>query len=130
MKRQLARRSRQASQFPPHVSGGAVIEVTGTEQYDELLNSEPRVIAMFTAAWCAPCKAITPEFERLSRQYGTVAFLSIDVSANEENEELADREGISGMPAFIALRNGRKMETIKGAFDEGLRRMVRGLAAS
>ncbi|MEU9230756.1 thioredoxin family protein [Streptomyces massasporeus] len=101
--------------------------MTSTEQYDELLNSEPRVIAMFTAGWCAPCKAITPEFEYLSTQYGTVTFLSIDV---DTNEELAIRHRISGMPMFIALRNGRKVDTVKGANDEALRRMVRELAAS
>ncbi|MEU5116683.1 thioredoxin family protein [Streptomyces longwoodensis] len=104
-----------------------MIQVTSSEQYGELLNAEPKVIAMFTAGWCAPAKAITPEFESLSTQYETVAFLSIDI---DTNEEVAGQYGASVLPMFIALREGQKVGTLKGADREGLRRMVRVFAAS
>jgi thioredoxin-like negative regulator of GroEL len=107
--------------------GGAVIEVTSTEQFAELLHSEPRVIAMFTANWCGPCKVIMHDFEDLSTQHRTVTFLSIDVDANEE---LAMEYGIGGLPMFYAFRNAHRVGAVKGADDEALRRMVQGLAAS
>ncbi|MGW5639231.1 thioredoxin family protein [Streptomyces sp. NPDC003832] len=104
-----------------------MIEVTSTEQYGELLNAEPKVIAMFTAGWCAPAKAITPEFESLSTQYETVAFLSIDI---DTNEEVAGQYGVSVLPMFIALQKGQQVGALKGADVEALRRMVREMAAS
>ncbi|MER6470949.1 thioredoxin family protein [Streptomyces collinus] len=104
-----------------------MIKVTSTEHYGELLNAEPKVIAMFTANWCAPCKAITPEFESLSTQYETVAFLFIDIDINEE---VAEQYGVSGLPMFLTLRKGQQMDTLKGANDVALRRMVRVFAAS
>jgi thioredoxin 1 len=107
--------------------GGAVIEVTSTEQFAELVHSEPRVIAMFTANWCMPCSVMTPEFERLSTQYEAVAFLSVDI---DENEELTAEAQIGSVPTFFAIRNAEKVGRISGADKEALRRMVRGLAAS
>jgi len=107
--------------------GGAVIEVTSTEQFAELVHSEPRVIAMFTANWCMPCSVMTPEFERLSTQYETVAFLSVDI---DENEELTAEAQIGSVPTFFAIRNAEKVDRISGANKEALRRIVRGLAAS
>ncbi|MEU1480730.1 thioredoxin family protein [Streptomyces sp. NPDC005760] len=120
--------AQQAGIEAPSVrAGGAVIEVTSTEQFAELLHSEPRVVAMFTAHWCTPCRSITPEFEYLSTQHGTVTFLSVDV---DTNYELAQDIGITSMPTFIAFRNADRAGQFIGPHRELLRQMVQGLAAS
>ncbi|MER5577059.1 thioredoxin family protein [Streptomyces massasporeus] len=103
-----------------------MIEVTSAEQYDVLVHSVPRVIAMFKAVWCGPCKDIAPDFEYLSTQHGTVTFLSIDVDANPD---LAYANKIQAMPTFIVIRNARHVESFQGASGKELRRMVRELAA-
>ncbi|MFF8407534.1 thioredoxin family protein [Streptomyces sp. NPDC015684] len=116
-----------STEAPASRAGGEVIEVTSAEQFYELLRSEPRVIAMFKARWCGPCMRITPDFENLSMQYGSVVFLSIDV---DDNSDLAYANKIDAMPTFIAFRNARKWESIQGANGKELRRMVRDMAAS
>ncbi|MDX3520338.1 thioredoxin family protein [Streptomyces scabiei] len=115
------------TEAPAARAGGEVIKVTSAEQYDVLVHSMPRVIAMFAAVWCGPCKRITPDFEYLSTQHGTVTFLSIDVDANPD---LAYANKVNAMPKFIAIRNARHVESLEGARGEELRRMVRELAAS
>ncbi|MEU6010709.1 thioredoxin family protein [Streptomyces sp. NPDC047453] len=104
-----------------------MIEVTSAEQLEELLETNPRVIAMFTAVWCGPCHNIKPEFEHLSVEYGTVTFLSIDV---DRNPELAARYRISAMPTFVSFQHGYETDHRLGAHPETLRRMVRELAAT
>ncbi|MFG3207366.1 thioredoxin family protein [Streptomyces sp. NPDC048192] len=115
------------TEAPAARARGAVIEVTSAEQFYELLRSEPRVIAMFTANWCAPCRVMEPKFEYLSTQHGTVTFLSIDV---DDNAELAFENHIGSMPTFIAFRDAQRVGAFTGADEEALRRLVRGLAAS
>ncbi|MFB6962248.1 thioredoxin family protein [Streptomyces sp. NPDC056309] len=104
-----------------------MIEVTSSEEFDALLETNPRVIAMFTAVWCGPCHAIKSEFERLSMEYGTVTFLSIDV---DRNPELAGVNGITAMPTFISFQRGHRTDYWRGAQPEKLRSMVRELAAT
>ncbi len=82
---------------------------------------------MFTAHWCGPCDIVTPEFEYLSMQYGTVTFLSVDV---DDNTDLAYAHRIAGLPTFFSFRDAAQVDRFMGADKERIRRMVRGLAAS
>ena len=60
--------------------------------------STPTTIRMFTATWCAACKADEPRLERLARQ--GVVIERIDVDANPE---LAGQFGVVAIPAYFQL---------------------------
>lgn len=60
------------------------------------------VIVDFGAQWCAPCKSIAPEFERLAKEYDSAVFLKVDV---DECTELAVRDGIAALPTFVLYKN-------------------------
>ncbi|MFI1293891.1 thioredoxin family protein [Streptomyces sp. NPDC020792] len=106
-----------------------MFEVTSAEQFNAVLRKYPRVVVMFTALWCGPCRLIKPEFEDLSTDsdYRNVTFLSIDVDAKPG---LAHNAGITSVPTFQTYRDGQKMDDLLGANPEALRRMVRKLAAT
>ncbi|MEU5282325.1 thioredoxin family protein [Streptomyces asoensis] len=111
-------------------AGGEVIEVTSTAQFHELLRSQPRVIAMFTAGWCGPCQNMTPDFEDLSTQYRNVTFLyCVDFTDNYDNEELLNEYGVRVLPTFIAFGKSREVKRMNGANPEALRKLVQELAA-
>lgn len=67
----------------------------------------------FSAAWCAPCRAMTPVLAVLEREYaGHVRFAVVDVDAEPA---LAARYGVRSMPTFVLLRDGREVGRIVGA---------------
>jgi thiol-disulfide isomerase/thioredoxin len=44
-----------------------------------LSNFAPQIVVDFSAAWCGPCRMISPEFEKLSNEFTNIVFLKIDI---------------------------------------------------
>lgn len=105
---------------------GAVIEVNSVEQFSELLDTEPRLIVMFTATWCGPCRVIKPEFDRQSMEHGTVTFASVDI---DRTPELAHQFRITQVPTFFAIVDGEQHDHFSGANRQRLEDMVHYLAS-
>lgn len=79
------------------------------------------VVIDFSAAWCGPCKMITPKYEAMSQEFTDVIFYKIDVDTNDETSE---SEGIQAMPTFIFYREGKKVDSLRGANEGKLREMI------
>jgi putative thioredoxin len=70
----------------------------------------------FWAAWCGPCRALTPALERAAaHRDGKMELVKVDVDANQE---LAARYGVQGIPAVKAFRNGEVVDEFVGAIPE------------
>jgi putative thioredoxin len=77
---------------------------------------ERPVVVDFWAAWCAPCRTLTPILERISDQHvGEVDLVKVDVDANQE---VAAAYKIQGIPAVKAFRNGTVVNEFVGALPE------------
>lgn len=46
-------------------------------------NNPLQVVVDFSAAWCGPCRMISPYFEELSTKYSGITFIKVDVDAVE-----------------------------------------------
>jgi len=51
----------------------------------EIIQSNPKVIVNFTAAWCGPCKMISPQVEQMATELTNVLFIKVDIDDNEES---------------------------------------------
>jgi thioredoxin 1 len=103
-------------------------EITAPLHFKTLLNSHTYLIADFYATWCPPCKMIAPVYEQLSKANTAdkkFAFVKINV---DEQRDLAAQYGIQAMPTFLLFKDGKVVETIKGANPPAIKKAVEGAA--
>ena len=63
------------------------------------------IVADFWAAWCGPCRAMAPVFERAAQELEPKArFVKIDVDAEPQ---LAGELGVQGIPALFVFKDGQ-----------------------
>jgi thioredoxin 1 len=68
-------------------------------------------VLKFSAAWCGPCKALSPVFEQVKGEISGVNYIDIDV---DTNQAMAQAYSITSIPAVIIERNGEVVNKIMG----------------
>jgi putative thioredoxin len=85
------------------------------EQVVEASFKQPVVID-FWAPWCAPCKVLKPILEKLAGEYGG-KFKLAKVNS-DENQEIAARYAVRGIPSVKAMVDGKIVNEFTGALPE------------
>lgn len=78
------------------------------------------VLVDFWAAWCQPCRVLTPLLHKLAEEYQG-AFLLAKVNADQE-PALATQYGVRGLPTVKVFRNGQAMDELVGVQPESVYR--------
>ena len=89
----------------------AVIKVDKTN-FEEIKNSDKKVLLDFYADWCGPCKMIAPIIDEIAEENPQYVVGKINV---DNDPELAVKFGVSTIPNLVVLQNGEVVNQITGA---------------
>jgi thioredoxin len=94
------------------MAGLAVVEVNDATFEQEVLQSDQPVLVDFWAAWCGPCKALSPIVDEVASEYsGKLKVMKMDV---DRNQATPMRYGIRGIPALLLFKGGKVADQIVG----------------
>lgn len=112
-------------------SSDFIIDVNESDfEYQVLTYSQQvPVVVDFWAEWCAPCRVLGPQLERLAEEaQGNFRLAKVDV---DQNQNLALRYAVRSIPAVKAFRNGQMISEFIGVQPESkLRDFIRSIAPS
>lgn len=100
-------------------AGGDVVKDGTTASFAKDVLDASRdalVLVDFWAAWCGPCKQLTPIIEKVVRSYGgKVRLVKIDTDAHPA---IAGQLRVQSLPTVYAFRDGRPLDGFMGAQPE------------
>jgi thioredoxin 1 len=89
-----------------------MLEVNEGSFVAQVLQSVLPVMVEFGAEWCAPCKRLEPELEKLAAEWkGSVVLAHVNI---DQNPTLTGQFGIMGVPTVILFVGGREVQRFSG----------------
>jgi putative thioredoxin len=103
---------------PGGIGGATIIDVSEATFQTEVLERSltTPVVIDFWAAWCEPCKQLSPVLEKLAVEAGGAWVLAkVDVDANPR---LAQMFRVQGIPMVFAVAGGQPVDAFTGVLPE------------
>ena len=95
------------------VFDGHPANVSGAQLAAQIRNSDIPVVVDFWAAWCGPCRAMAPEFEKAAQMMEPHArFLKVD---SDQEQAASMQYNIRSIPTLIVFKGGKEVARTSGS---------------
>ena len=100
-----------------------VQDVTDQSFETDVLQSNDPVLVDFWAAWCAPCRMLSPTIDQIAQDFaGRAKVVKLNV---DDNRETSAKYGIRGIPTLLVFKNGELRDQVVGATSrENIARLI------
>lgn len=77
----------------------------------------------FYADWCGPCQMMKPTMEEFEKAHPEIKVIAVNI---DEEEELAEKYGVSSIPCIVVLKDGEEVKREVGVVSlKKLEKMVK-----
>jgi thioredoxin 1 len=98
------------------MSSSKIKHVTDTTFNSDVLESPIPVLVDYWAEWCGPCKMIAPALDESAETYADrLSIAKVDV---DQNQSLASRYHVRGIPTLMLFKRGEVVATKIGAVSK------------
>ena len=89
----------------------SVVTLTKDNFRSEVLESEKPVLIDFWAAWCGPCRMVSPVIDEIAGEVTDAKVGKINV---DEQPQLAAQFGVMSIPTLVVVKNGKVVKQTVG----------------
>lgn len=90
----------------------SVLTITNENFQKEVMESEKTVLLDFWAAWCGPCRMVSPIIDEIAEELDSIKVGKINV---DEQPELASKFQVMSIPTLVVIKNGQIVDKAIGA---------------
>lgn len=88
-----------------------IIHLETINDFEKIIKENNKIIIDFYAAWCGPCKMLSPMLEKVQAAKPEWTILKIDI---DHFAELASQFAVSAVPTLVFMINQEVKETSLG----------------
>lgn len=89
--------------------------LTVEEFQSEVLDYKGTVLIDFWAAWCGPCKMLSPIIDQVAEERQDIKVLKVNV---DEQQELAMKHKVMSIPTLVVYKDGEEVKRSMGAIPK------------
>ena len=90
----------------------AILNVTKENFQAEVVQSDRPVLLDFWAAWCGPCRMVSPVVDEIAAERTDIKVGKVNV---DEEPELAGAFQVMSIPTLVVMKDGKVVRQMVGA---------------